>query len=218
MEGSSHDSARAEDAPDWDSLVRRRLPGYLHKEIRQLEKERDRILQHAKNFPTDDDLEDGVTTQDLRDWRESNEKELEEREKAISDPVGWLLGTEMAKRGLMEWTAFPDEESERRGNPIFFISMFIRNVFAVVGVVLKVPDRKNLREYCMRNIHEFRAPIGAADTFGQIGQIWDGFKTKYPNIPDLPAGGPIIHDGIHETVSDRLVTAVMSSLAGGKPR
>ena len=216
----THGTVSDQLAPEWDSLVRRRLPGYLHKEIRRLENKLDRLLQEEKNFPTDEDLEHGVTTQELRDWRESTEEELEEMEKAISDPVGWLLGTKRAKRCLMAWTSFRAEfgdnssDSERRRYHISSICLFVRDVFAAVGVVLNVTNKQELRAYCGVNMHKFRAPDGAADTFGQIGRIWDGFKAEYPNIPDLPADGPIIHDGTHGTVSDQLVSAVMSSLAG----
>jgi hypothetical protein len=217
MEGSPHAPApaRAEDDSDWYSLVKQRLPGYLRKQIKREKTELQRVLHEQTNLSTDEHLEDYATIQELREWRDETESKIEELVNATSDPMRWFLRTEA--KYIDVWKDFslvaPVIEFKHEGAHIMHISMFIGHVFRVVGVLLSVPQKRALRKYCQENIFKFPAPKGEADAFGQMGEILKGFKAECPNIPDLP-----VDDGIHETVSDRLVTEVMSSLASGEPR
>ena len=212
MEGSSH-AARSEDAPDWNLLVRRRLPHYLLEEKSRMEKHLARIWWVDKiDFPTPEHLEDHATMEDLDDTHKFSMSKKHEIEEALSldDPVEWLLGGEYVKPGLKSWTLLQAESSHgtqdrnwgwivRQYSQIYRSCM---EVFMVVGVHLTSQQKRDLREHIMYQIYRFRAPVGDEDTFRQMGLIWESFRAEHPKVRDLPVYDTLVD----KTVSNRLVT------------
>ena len=188
---------------DWNLLVRHGLPKYLRHEKRLAEKALDEKIAEEEAFPTIEQVQENVTMEELRLDRKNCINRIHEIEEAMLEPVKWLLDTKRVKEGLAHWTSLRNEiqkdvsyqvvHSERYLFHILKISMACGEVFRAAGLHLTVAQRRHLREHLPSVIHKYRAPVGAEDTFSQMGLIWDSFKTKFPDVPDTRVYDALVH-------------------------